>query len=119
MRERFRGKLTATIALDPAARNARIPRLLLQPVVENAFEHGLRNGRGSVEVAIRADGGRLRCSVEDDGAGLDAAFRSGTGLANVRNRLDLLYPQDNTFRIASRPQGGTRVEIDLPLALDG
>jgi LytS/YehU family sensor histidine kinase len=119
MRERFRGKLETKVTLDPAARDARIPRLLLQPLVENAFEHGLKNGRGSVAVAIRVDGRRLRCSVEDDGAGLAAEFRSGTGLGNVRSRLDLLYPQDHAFRIASRPEGGTRIEIDLPLAVDG
>jgi sensor histidine kinase YesM len=119
MRERFRGKLETRVALDPAARDARIPRLLLQPLVENAFEHGLKSGRGSVVVAIRVDGGRLRCSVEDDGAGVAAGFRSGTGLGNVRSRLDLLYPRDHTFRIASPPGGGTRIEIDLPLAVDG
>src|SRR5262249_5438839 len=118
MRERFRGKLETAVALDPAARAARIPRLLLQPLVENAFEHGLKSGRGRVEVAIRVDGGRLRCSVDDDGAGFGPDFRTGTGLANVRSRLDLLYPRNHSFRIGSRPQGGTRIEIDLPLAID-
>jgi two-component system, LytTR family, sensor kinase len=118
MRERFRGKLDTRITLDPAARTARIPRLLLQPLVENAFEHGLKSGRGRVEVTIRADDGRLHCTVEDDGSGLGAGFTSGTGLANVRSRLDLLYPQNHIFRIAPRPSGGTRVEIDLPLAAD-
>ncbi|MDR3387094.1 MAG: histidine kinase [Rudaea sp.] len=115
MRERFRGKLDTKITLDPTARDARIPRLLLQPLVENAFEHGLKSGRGQVEVTIRAGAGRLRCTIEDNGAGLDPAFAPGTGLANVRSRLDLLYPQDHIFRIAPRPGGGTCVEIDLPL----
>jgi LytS/YehU family sensor histidine kinase len=123
MRERFRGKLDTKITLDPAARTARIPRLLLQPLVENAFEHGLKSGRGRVEVTIRADraeggGGRLHCTVEDDGSGIDTAFSPGTGLANVRSRLDLLYPQSHIFRIEPRLTGGTCVEIDLPLSVD-
>jgi two-component system, LytTR family, sensor kinase len=118
MRERFRGKLETKVTLDPDARSARIPRLLLQPLVENAFEHGLKSGRGCVEVTIRADGDRLHCTVEDDGSGIDAEFTPGTGLANVRSRLDLLYPQSHIFRIEPRPAGGTRIRIDLPLSAD-
>lgn len=119
MRERFRGQLETKIVLDPAARDARIPRLLLQPLVENAFEHGLKNGRGRVEVSIRSVDGRLLCVVEDDGAGIAWDYKSGVGLANVRSRLALLYPHTHVLRIAPRDGGGTRVEIDLPLATDG
>jgi LytS/YehU family sensor histidine kinase len=118
MRERFRGRLETKITLDPAARAARIPRLLLQPLVENAFEHGLKSGRGCVEVSIGVEGRRLRCTVDDDGAGPGAGFQSGTGLANVRSRLDLIYPQDHAFRVSARPEGGTRIEIDLPFSGD-
>ena len=118
MRERFRGKLETRIVLDAAAHGARIPRLLLQPLVENAFEHGLKSGRGRVEVTIRLDGGRLRCTIDDDGSGCRAGFAPGTGIANVRDRLDLLYPQDHVFSIGPRVGGGTRVEIDVPLARD-
>jgi len=118
MRERFRGKLETNIALDPAARDTRIPRLLLQPLVENAFEHGLKSGRGRVDVAIRLDGDRLRCTVEDDGVGLKRDFATGTGVNDVRSGLELLYPQRHRFEIAARPGGGTRVEIDLPLIVD-
>ena len=118
MSERFRGKLATKITLDPAARSARLPRLLLQPLVENAFEHGLKSGRGSVEVTIRAGAGRLHCTVDDDGEGLGGDFLPGTGLANVRSRLDLLYPSDHTFEIGARPGGGTHIRIDLPLDND-
>ena len=119
MGERFREQVETRIALDPEAAGARIPRLLLQPLVENAFAHGLKSGHGRVDVDIRAEAGRLRCTVEDDGAGLTPGFAPGVGLANVKSRLALLYPGDHRFEIAPRPGGGTRVEIDLPLARHG
>ncbi|HSE11390.1 MAG TPA: histidine kinase, partial [Rudaea sp.] len=78
MRERFRGKLETKITLDPAARAASIPRLLLQPLVENAFEHGLKSGRGRVEVAIVVEDQRLRCTIEDD-AGQEPKCLGGQG----------------------------------------
>lgn len=115
MRERFRGQVETSITLDPAAEGARIPRLLLQPLVENAFAHGLTSGRGRVDVRISADAEWLRCTVEDDGAGLKRDFAVGVGIANVQSRLDLLYPGAHRFEIAPRAAGGTRVEIDLPL----
>lgn len=119
MRERFRGKLETRIEVDPRALAARIPRLLLQPLVENAFEHGLKAGRGSVVVEIRIEAARLRCTVEDDGAGFAADAGAGIGLANVRSRLELLYPADHAFAIAARAGGGTRIHLDLPASFDG
>jgi signal transduction histidine kinase len=118
MQERFRGQLETRVALADAARDARIPRLLLQPLVENAFEHGLRSGRGCIDVTIGIDGERLRLAVEDDGIGMAQAFAEGVGLANVRSRLALLYPNDHRFHIGPRNGGGTRVEIDLPVRRD-
>lgn len=118
MRERFRDKLETHIEMDEAARNARIPRLLLQPLAENAFEHGLKSGRGRVDASIRVHGARLICAIEDDGAGLAPESTAGVGLDNVRRRLNLLYPGDHHFLLAPRPGGGTRVEIDLPLLID-
>jgi LytS/YehU family sensor histidine kinase len=118
MRERFRDKLETHIEMDEAARNARIPRLLLQPLAENAFEHGLKSGRGRVDASVRVHGTRLICAIEDDGAGLAPGSTAGVGLDNVRRRLNLLYPGDHHFLLAPRPGGGTRVEIDLPLLID-
>ncbi len=114
MRERFRGKLETQIQFDAAARAAQIPRLLLQPLVENAFVHGLPAGRGRIQVSIRIRDGQLHCVVEDDGVGLKADFRSRVGLSNVRHRLELLYPRQHSFRIMAREEGGTRAEIVLP-----
>lgn len=118
MRERFRGKLETRIEVDPAACALRIPRLLLQPLVENAFQHGLASGRGSVVVTIRREGARLLCTVDDDGAGFAAGSADGTGLANVRSRLAILHPGAHALDILARPGGGTCVRLDLPIATD-
>ncbi|MEO7433432.1 MAG: histidine kinase [Dokdonella sp.] len=118
MRERYRGQLETVIELDPAARDAQIPRLLLQPLVENAFEHGLKSGRGRLDVTIRSVGDRLVCTVEDNGDGISAGFKSGVGLSNVRSRLELMYPSRHRFEIGPRAAGGTRVKIDVPLSRD-
>ena len=102
------------MTVDAAALDARIPRLLLQPLVENAFEHGLRSGRGHIDVRVACSGGRLRLTVEDDGAGIAAPYEEGIGVANVRHRLALSYPNDHRFELGPRDGGGTRVAIDLP-----
>ena len=118
MRERFRGKLETRIDVDPAARDARIPRLLLQPLVENAFEHGLKGGQGRVDVSIGTDGDRLVCVVADDGRGLAPDHVPGVGLQNVRDRLQLIHPGQHRFAIVPGAVAGTRIEIELPLAFE-
>lgn len=66
-------------------------------------------------MTIRAVGERLVCTVEDDGEGISAGFESRVGLANVRSRLELMYPSLHVFEIGPRATGGTRIEIDVPL----
>jgi sensor histidine kinase YesM len=99
-----------------------LPRLLLQPLVENAVKHGAlcRSGGGQVVVRARvvdsSDGraSRVVCTVEDNGPGMtDAAPRSGAfGLRAVRRRLELRY-DDATLRLESSPSG-TRSIVELP-----
>ncbi|OZB60697.1 MAG: hypothetical protein B7X39_09205 [Lysobacterales bacterium 14-68-21] len=115
MAERQPGLLQVDIAVDEGLEGVRLPRLLLQPLVENAFRHGLRNGRGRLAVTLRRDGGQLHCRVEDDGVGFAADAQPGVGLANVRERLALLYPDRHRWQIGPGAQGGTIVDITLPL----
>jgi two-component system, LytTR family, sensor kinase len=115
MGERYRGRLLTRITVEDSVKAASIPRLLLQPLVENAFRHGLRSGGGRIDVRISAKGDRLCCEIDDDGVGLAADFQPGVGLANVRRRLELLYPAQHEFSLSARAGGGTRVEIAIPL----
>ena len=115
MAERQPGRLQVDIDVESAARQALIPRLLLQPLVENAFRHGLRSGRGRLRVSVHADGDRLRCRIVDDGPGVDEDIEPGLGLRNVRERLTLLYPDAHSLQLGAAPGGGTEVVVELPL----
>jgi LytS/YehU family sensor histidine kinase len=93
----------------------RVPRLLIQPLVENALKHGLVQGRGSLRVELRRRGDEITCLVLDDGVGISAPIRMGTGLHNVSHRLELLFPARHEFDVAPGERGGTRVWLAFPV----
>lgn len=115
---RFGDRLRVTQEIPDAARSASVPTLLLQPLVENAIRHGLERRSAPLSLTIRAArvGDRLRLEVEDDGPGLpeEAVRRNGVGLANTRDRLERLYGSDHRLDLGNRPEGGTRVSMELP-----
>ena len=105
--------------------HALIPRLLLQPLVENAVKHGaLRRSQGAGQINVRAslvhdpaaNEDRLVCSVEDNGPGFQGPTRdAGFGLRAVRRRLELKYGASGVLHMASSPKG-TCATVKLPLA---
>jgi len=113
--ERFGEKLRYTIDVDPDAREVRIPRFLLQPLVENAVKHGIgqRGEGGSVVVTIRRLGERVKATVIDDGPDFPPDLMGGHGLQSVSQSLDLIYADDYSLRFVT--DGGKRVEIDIPV----
>lgn len=120
-RVRFSDRLRLEVSVQPGAESARVPHLLLQPLVENAIRHGIaaRPGPGCITVTAAAMDGALRISVADDGPGPDGCEGSagnGVGLANTRARLAALYGARHSFRIAAREGGGTRVDVAIPLS---
>jgi signal transduction histidine kinase len=119
-RERFPERLHATVDAAPNVDDARIPALLLQPLVENAIIHGVggRIGAGEVTVRAWAEGGVLHVTVEDDGPGPNASpndVASGIGLANTRARLAMLYGAAATLTLDRRDAGGAIAHVALPL----
>ncbi|MES3035628.1 MAG: histidine kinase [Gemmatimonadota bacterium] len=131
MQLRFGDRIVVEWAVEDAARRARVPFLVLQPLVENAYEHGLagRETGGHVRIGASRTGDRLDLVVEDDGAGIDAQTGSmhgrgnpepahGIGLRNTRDRLAQLYGENASLVLERRESGGTRARVTLPF-IDG
>ncbi|MBS0394305.1 MAG: histidine kinase [Proteobacteria bacterium] len=117
MSERFRGQLTFRLEVAPGLEGVLVPRLLLQPLVENALKHGLPGGSGTVEVRVECVDGRICYRVRDDGAGLPAAgVRHGTGLGNVGRRLELLFPGRHGFALEAAEPRGAVATVSFPAA---
>ena len=115
-RARFGDRLRVRIEADAAARAARVPALLLQPLVENAIRHGLalRRDAGRIEIAATSGDGAVRIVVVDDGPGDRAGGPERLGLGNTRARLDALYGAAASLDLIHEPGRGTRVEVRLP-----
>lgn len=121
---RFQDRLTVRYDIDPAVLDAKVPTLILQPVVENAIRHGISSitEPGLVEISARATAGQLLLEVCDNGTGLSAsgleALQTGIGLSNTRQRLECMYGTDHRFEF-SNARGGLLVRIAIPLSHDG
>lgn len=114
---RFPDRLRVTMEIADDARQASFPSMLLQPIVENAIEHGIapRVGGGRITIAARVVDRTLRVEVCDDGVGLDSPGTPGhgVGLTNVRKRLAQLYPGTHAFRLEPA-NPGCRAILELP-----
>ena len=116
MAERFRGQLVFDIAIEPGLELLKVPRLLLQPIVENALRHGLSDGHGRVRVDVRRDGACLKYIVSDDGAGFpDSPVMRGTGISNISRRLELLFPGEHALEFGTRHPRGAQVTVSFPV----
>jgi two-component sensor histidine kinase len=121
-RERFSDRLRIELDVRPDVLEARVPSLLLQPLVENAVRHGIaplqRGGRITVSAAREA--GRLSLTVEDDGAGalVEGQPLEGVGLRNTRARLERLYPDTHDLTIDRPTAGGYRVRVRIPFSTE-
>lgn len=118
---RFADRLKVAYRIDPASEQCEVPTFLLQPLVENAFRHGIarRPGARHLEIATAIDHGQLVIRIADDGAGLPPAFSlvsdAGVGLKNTQSRLQRGYGSAAALSLSRRPTGGTDVEIVLPV----
>jgi LytS/YehU family sensor histidine kinase len=122
MRVRFGDRVTITRNVEPAALDVLVPQFILQPLVENAFDHGVARTPGASSIVIDAirSNGNLELSVSDDGRG-DASngdgSKNGIGLTNTRLRLEQLYGSAQSMSLEKMPDSGTRVAIAVPWRL--
>jgi two-component system LytT family sensor kinase len=118
-------KLRVVKDLDPLSLDVMIPSMLLQPLVENSIKHGLsaKVEGGSIYLRSRMSDSKLIIEVEDDGVGMDSAHpperngsnRTGIGMANVVERLKVLYGETARMSVEGREGKGTLVRLRLPL----
>jgi signal transduction histidine kinase len=116
---RFGDLLTVRWDVDPAAESIEVPRLSIQPLIENALRHGLwPAGRpGTLVVSAKRRGDELVVSVSDDGLGLGSTeSASGHGLATVRARLDRLYPGRGEVTLTALAAAGAEARVVIPCA---
>jgi LytS/YehU family sensor histidine kinase len=114
---RFRDRLKVRVVIEPGTLAAHVPRLLLQPIVENAIRHGVsrRASAGNIDIEARRVANDLLVSVRDDGPGLrDRPLKPGIGLANTRERLEQLYQSRQRLVLQDRPDGGLVVTVSIP-----
>jgi signal transduction histidine kinase len=116
---RFQDRLTVEYDIDPETLDAEVPRLILQPLVENAIKHGVapRPGPGRIAIGSRSENQQLQLTVRDNGAGLSSTARAGlhdgVGLSNTRNRLECLYGSAHALNFIESGEG-LSVEMRLP-----
>lgn len=121
-RMRFEDRLQTRFDIDPHAGLARLPSLLLQPLVENAVKYAVTPQEEGAEIAIEARilGDRLVVTVKDTGPGLTeggprpTSTSSGVGLANIRDRLAQAYGSDHRFETHNLAPQGFAATIDIP-----
>jgi two-component system LytT family sensor kinase len=116
---RFSDRLRVEISADPAALDATVPQLILQPIVENAIRHGIgrRSSAGQILISASKINGGVELRVEDDGPGLPpngSVSNQGIGLANTRARLQQLYGDGASLDIKDGNQGGVVATVNFP-----
>jgi len=117
MEVRFQGRLAVTMNIAEDVRDALVPNLVLQPLVENALKHGATGaeGEGRVEVSARRDGNLVHLEVRDNGPGpIASSTSSGVGIKNTVARLEQLYGTKQRFSLRAADGGGAIAEVELP-----
>jgi len=121
---RFGDRLRVEYDIEPEVLDAKVPSLVLQPLVENSIRHAVavRTEPGFIRVGARRTNGWLELTVHDNGPGLPAGpvatSGNGVGLANTRSRLEHLYGADHRFELSSPPAGGLLVTVAIPFRAD-
>lgn len=121
---RFEERLRVQFEIDPLVTNARLPSLLLQPLIENAIKYAVTPSEEGADIVLKAQlvGQNVRIIVSDSGGGLNPDISvptpsTGVGLTNIRDRLAQAYGEQHRFDTQDIPGGGFAVTIELPFAV--
>jgi two-component sensor histidine kinase len=120
--QRYAGRVTRTFSVDPLLHDALVPAMILQPIVENAYAHGLSklDRGGHLSIDVRRHGQRLRALITNNGVGLKPGVNGkangyGVGLTNVRDRLRLHYGDECSFTMGELDANRVQVSVSFPL----
>ncbi|MFC4101981.1 cache domain-containing sensor histidine kinase [Paenibacillus xanthanilyticus] len=144
MNARQKEEVVLAVEADPGVFDVRVPRFILQPLVENALIHGLNRSAGTIRVRAEIEAKTLELTIEDDGAGMDVAGlrrlragfdgeadgldgrqergagrMAGIGAANVAERMRMMYGEGIRIEADSQPGRGTRIRLNIPLSEEG
>jgi two-component system, LytTR family, sensor kinase len=121
---RYTGRVTRTLSVDPELHDALVPAMILQPIVENAYVHGLSklDRGGELTIAVSRNGEHVWARVTNSGVGLlnglnGSCTGHGVGLSNVKSRLRLHYGEDGSFLISELDPTHVQVSVAFPLQL--
>ena len=124
---RYAGRVTRTVSVDPELHDALVPAMILQPIVENAYAHGLSklDRGGQLYIDVRRNGQQLRALITNNGVGLRPGVNQkasgtgvggyGVGLTNVKDRLRLHYGDGGSFTMRELDLNRVQVSISFPL----
>ena len=122
---RFSDRLRVSIDVPEPLREAEVPPLILQPIVENAVKHGIAklSVPGTITIRARREEAVLRIEVENDGTGLDPAWedraRVAVGIGNTRSRLAHMYGERQNFELTGKGNGRVVASVTVPFELTG
>ena len=116
MQARMKERLNVRFNVPDFLGSAPFPPMMLQTLIENSIKHGLepKIEGGTIDVRAKVEGSKLHVDVCDDGVGIDLHAGEGIGLANIRERLQLLYGSEAELVIEAPPGGGACASIRLP-----
>ena len=121
---RFEDRLRVRFDVDPRVAEARLPSLLLQPIIENAIKYAVTPSEEGADIVLTAHlvGQNVRIVVSDSGGGLNpdmsvTTISTGVGLANIRDRMSQAYGEQHRFDAREAPGGGFTVTVELPFAV--
>ena len=110
---RFEDRLEVSIDVDPAAKRLKIPKFILQPLVENAVKHGLHqpDKKGVIRVIIKSTAGRIDINIYDNGSPFPEDIQIGYGLKSVMDKLSMFYPDDHTIYFENDPMKQVTISL--------
>lgn len=119
MQARMKERLAVQFNVPDFLGSAPFPTMMLQILIENSIKHGLepKIAGGRIDISAKVVGATLHVNVRDNGAGFDMHADEGVGLANIRERLHLLYGKDGELVIEAPPEGGALASIRIPYAM--